>query len=312
MVSPEQSEKATVIPVTHVSWQLELRRPIQIGASLTFENIENLLKPELFNLWKDYVSKRDRENLAGAKFGLIHRFRSAFHHGREEAVSDDLAFKVFLCLRLIKPTRSYFQRIQVKFLESGRVEIFSFQHPSLPPYVPDAESLNTVDTRDIWRLRELLPAFLALAEKGPENVRRAVRHFNIGYTELHDPTVQLVLWTMGIESLFTTEELPLSREQLIARMGEVIGLHTDIYGGSPMREYIGDETFTVGDLVDDLLTLRDRFVHGQWIPVEWKDKKRRRTISGESSTYAEMLREASSFILRNGILRHLEQGSKSF
>ncbi len=311
MYTPIGFKKATIIPVGYVSWDLELPRPIIIDESLTFENVENILKPELFNLWKDVVSKQEREDLGRTRYALVHRFISPGHVGREEAESDDLAFKIFLCLRLVKPTRSYFQRIQVRFLENGELDVFSFQHPSLPPNVPDAESLNSIDLSDIRRLSSVLPSFLHLAAKGPENIRRAVRHFNVGYTELHDPTVQIVLWTMGIETLFASEGSQLSDEELIARVGELIGLSTDIYQGSPMREYMGERTFTVGDLVGDLLILRNRFVHGQWIPADWKNKKVRGTISGGSINYADMLREASSFILRVAILRHLEQSGIS-
>jgi len=309
LIATQKFRKATVIPVTHVSWELELPGPFQIAESLTFENVEGLLKPELFSLWRDMVSKRERDELASCRFALMHRFESGGHLGREEADSDDLAFKVFLCLRLIKPTKSDFQRIQIKFRDTGEPEVFSFQHPSLGPNVPDAESLNQVELGDISRLRILLPHFRDLAAKGPENIRRAVRHFNVGYTELRDPAVQLVVWSMGIESLFTTEEVPLSRKQLIARIDETVGLKTAIYERSPMREYISEKTLSVGELIADLMSLRDRFVHGQWIPAEWKKKKGRSSLAGEPINYSDVLREAASFILRTGILKHLEQRS---
>jgi hypothetical protein len=300
--------KATIVPVRHADLELELRQPLVVSKSVTFEDLTGLLKPALFELWRDVVSKQEREDLARARYGLIHRFRSTGHVGREEAESDDFAFKMFLCLSLIKPTRTSFQRIQIKYLENEGIEAFSFQHPKPPPNVPDAESLNFVDLADIYELQRLLPAFLDVVAKGPENVRRAIRHFNVGYNEVYDPTVQIVIWMMGIESLFCSEDRARSSRELIDSISNELGAATDIYGLSPMREYIDRRPFTVGDLIGDLIDLRNRFVHGQWIPKEWKSRVGRSGLSTEV-VYADVLREAATFILRAGILRELKRRS---
>lgn len=302
--------KATIVPVNHVSWDLRLPGPLQVAPDLSFENAEGWLKPELFEVWRDMVSKRERDDLARIRFALVHRFESTGHVGREEADSDDLTFKVFLCLQLIKPTRSTFRRIQVKFLNEKDLEVFSFGHEGVWPNVPDAESINDVDFSDINRLRVLWPSFQDVVLNGPENVRRAIRHFNVGYSELRDPTLQIVTWTMGIESLFAREDSQLSHDELVHRIDQTVGLGTDIYESSPMREYIGTEPFKVRDLFDDLLLLRNRFVHGQWIPPEWKSRKGRSSLS-ETVFYADVLREAASFILRRGITNYLQQKSQN-
>lgn len=114
---------------------------------------------------------------------------------------------------------------------------------------------------------------------------------------------------MGIEALFTTEEARLSPEQLIACVNSAVGKSSDIYEGSPMREYIGEEPFIVGDLIYDVMTLRNRFAHGQWIPAEWETKKGRNSLVNQSIGYADVLREAASFVLRKGILNHLERAT---
>jgi hypothetical protein len=309
----ETLKKATLIPIDHVAWDLELPQPLAITETLTFENVQKLLKPQLFTLWKEMISKRELDDLARSPFAIIHHFQSSGHIGREEAESDDLAFKVFLCCFLIKPIRSGFQRIQLKFTPSGEPEVFSFTHPPLPPNVPDSESLNVVELDDIRRLRRLLPSFLKLASQGPEHVRRAVRHYNVGYLEVRDPTIQIVVWTMGIESLFTMRKEQLSAAELTERIGETVGLKTRIYEGSPMQQYINQEIqeITVGEVIADLLTLRNRFVHGLWIPEEWKDRNGRNSFGGAYMNYADLLREAASFILRRGILKYLEQAANA-
>jgi hypothetical protein len=300
---------ASIIPVSQVAWDLQLDRPFQVDTSLTFENAAGLLKPEMFDLWRELVPKRERDDLSSVRFALMHRFGSTDYVGREEALSDEYAYKVFLCLRLIKPTKSVFQRIQVRLLDNDKLEVTGFQHPGIWPNIPDFESINDVDLEDVKRLKALLPTFLTLASSGPENIRRAVRHFNVGYTELQDPTTQIVLWMMGIEALFGSEHDSLQREVLFRRLDDSVGLQTDIYDSSPMREYIGQKSFKVGDLVGDLVTLRDRLVHGQWVPPEWKGMEGRNGLIS-AIPYPDVLREAASFILRKAILKYLEDKSR--
>src|ERR1700720_315649 len=307
----QKFRKATIVPIRHVFWQLNLTQPIQAAPDLSFEGAKGLLNAELFDVWGDMVSKRERDDLARIRFALVHSFESTGHMGREEAASDDLTFRAFLCLQLIKPTKSNYQRIQVKFLNEKDLDVVSFGHEGVWPNVPDAESINNVDLDDIIRLRILWPSFQDVVLNGPENIRRAIRHFNVGYSELRDPIVQIVTWTMGIESLFANEDKQLSREELTTRIDQAVGLDTDIYKSSPMREYIGTQPFKVKDLFDDLQLLRNRFVHGQWIPPEWKTRVGRTGLSSEAVFYADVLREAASFILRRGIINYLQKQSQN-
>lgn len=50
--------------------------PVQLSADLMAENIEGLLTPSNFELWHEYVSKKDRDNLSSARLGIVHRFSS--------------------------------------------------------------------------------------------------------------------------------------------------------------------------------------------------------------------------------------------
>lgn len=303
--------KATVIPVGHPSWELRLEEPYRLTDSLTFEKVEGWLNPELFSLWRDWISQRDRENLSSVRFALMHYFDSAGHMGREEADSNDFSFKAFLCLRLIKPTKANFEPIQIQFKDDGpkRIDVLSIAHPSIIwPNVPESESINSITLKDVYKLKELLPAFLELAADGPENIRRAVRHFNAGYSEVRDPTIQLVVWCIGIESLFCIGNTEISEPDLVAQIDEAVGLKTNIYEASSINEYIGSQTAVrVGDLIHDLFSLRNRFVHGGWIPSDWKSRYPRNSLSGEKVHYVDVLREVASFVLRRGILSHLER-----
>lgn len=178
--------------------------------------------------------------------------------------------------------------------------------------MPDSESINSIALKDIQKLKELFPAFLDLATKGPENVRRAVRHFNAGYSEVRDPTIQLVVWCMGVESLFSIADAEISEPDILMQIDEAVGLKSNIYESSSVDEYVGTQNAVrVGDLIHDLFALRNRFVHGGWIPNDWKSRYPRTSLSGEKVHYVDILREVASFVLRRGILSHLERRRSS-
>jgi hypothetical protein len=302
--------KATIIPVATGLGEVRLDRPLLITDSLTFENVEGWLTPERFSVWRDWLSRRDRESLSSVRYALLHYFDSSMPTSRADADSDEFAFKVFACLRIIKPTRNNFEPINVEFKdkEKREIDVVSVTHPStIWPNVPDAEAINSINLNDIDKLKELLPAFLDLASKGPENITRAVRFLNEGYSEVRDPTIQIVVWCMGIESLLGAEDADQLAESSIKRsIDQAVGLKTDIYDNSAMREYMPNRRVEVGELVDDLFRVRNLFVHGHWIPSDWKSKYPRTSLSGDRVHYVDVLREAASFILRQALLHHLE------
>jgi hypothetical protein len=307
-ITSVKSRKVTLIPLARVGYELNLNAPFQISERLTFENVEGLITPELLSLWKDEISKRELDNLSSVRFAILHHFNSPGHLGREEADSSDYSFKVFLCLRVIKPTKAVFEPMQLKLADKGLPDVFSIAHQTLWPNSPESEALNSYDLKDMTKLRQLLPAFMQLASEGPENVRRAVRFFNAGYDEVRDPILQIVVWTMGIEALLSQSHES-GEKQFIDAIARTVGAETDIYAGSPIREYVGNRRFSVGSLVGDLFNLRNLLVHGQWIPSEWKSRPGRDSLAGSPTNYADVLREAATFILRNGILKHLEKRS---
>jgi hypothetical protein len=308
--TPTKIKKATLVPLSWVELDPNLNAPFQIAKDLTFENIEGLIKPQMLSLWSEVVSKRERDDLLRARFAILHRFDSTGHIGREEAESNDLAFKVFLCLRIVKPTRATFEPIQVRFNDRSELEVFSFSHNALPPNIPEADAVNSYGLDDMMTLKRLWRTFWQLASEGPEHVRRAVRYFNAGFDEVRDPTLQIVVWTMGIEALFAkAEQQP--EKTLTDLIIRAVGANTDIYANSPIREFIGAKPFTVGSLVGDLLRLRNVLAHGQWIPSDWKTRDGRDSLAGPSTNYADVLREAAVFILRTALLKYLEDRALS-
>lgn len=66
--------KMTILPLHYWDWKINM--PVQLSADLMAENIEGLLTPSNFELWHEYVSKKDRDNLSSARLGIVHRFSS--------------------------------------------------------------------------------------------------------------------------------------------------------------------------------------------------------------------------------------------
>src|SRR4051812_39694726 len=99
-----QTNKMTILPLHLVNESIPL--PVPIADDLSVEAVEGILRPELFNLWQDYVSKKDRDSLSSTKLGIIHRFWSEYHISKPEADSQDTIYKTFLLLRLIRPTNT--------------------------------------------------------------------------------------------------------------------------------------------------------------------------------------------------------------
>src|SRR5437762_1407886 len=102
MTTGLKAAKTTIVPIEF--GMLSAHRdalPIAIAENVTAESVEGILKPEDFEIWEEFVSKKNREELAGIKVGLINRFMSPGHMGDEEKSSQDLLQHCFVCLRVI-------------------------------------------------------------------------------------------------------------------------------------------------------------------------------------------------------------------
>lgn len=300
-------EKCTLVPVYRVVWDLPKETRMSLGREIVFENVEHLLKPQDFELWKHYVSEDARKKLAAVRFALVHRFSSFEHVGAEEQKSIDLLYRTFICLRLIKPTKSNWSNIQFKNTPSG-IDVFSFTHPTEEmAATPEAEAFNEIDLDDIHRLNRLLDVFLGTVDDGPINVRRAIRHFELGYSEVREPALQFVTWMMALEQFYSSGDDPAPRGPLLTeKLSEHLDLDEDIYANSQFRElFPHSPAVTARQALPDLFAMRNRFVHGQWIPQEWLQPFRTHTLY-EKTSYADVLREIASWLVRKSIVKYLE------
>jgi hypothetical protein len=305
--------KATIVPLewTHRDlWEME--RPFELAPDLSVQSVKGTLSSTHFNLFKDFLSAKERESLPSVTVAIVHRFYSEEHVGRKESESKALCYRVFLALRLIKPTRSRYANIQYKVMESGEIDVFSFTHPETHPVnSPDAEAINRIDERDLVETSRILPAFMAaVASDSPEYLRRAIKYFDNAYASIPYPEIQFLTWVMGIESAVADQmKAPRHRSQLIDQVFRFVDPSAQIYSESPLREFLELPSLTVADVLPDVFRLRSTLAHGGWFP-NWRPDVTRPTLSNNTLSYAEMLLEAAPFILRKLIIARLLHDDK--
>jgi hypothetical protein len=299
--------KVTIVPLDWV--QETLRVPVSLIDSVAIDDTKGSLKPEHFELWREHISKRDRDEMSATRIALLHRFSSRDHIGKDEQQSSDLMYKIFVALRIVKPTRTRFSAIQYKILNDGKIDVFSVTHPSVVAInAPDSESLNRVGTNDVVALQRILPAFLYATKNGPDHMQRAIRYHEAAYSQIHDPVIQFLTWVMGIEAVVARKDLLMRREPLLRRISELLDTRESIYQNSALNEFQKLPDLTIGAVLSDMFALRNRIAHGRG----WDERTTeivRTTLSGEKLNYASILAEAAPVVLRKLILASLSNVS---
>lgn len=283
--------------------------PFRLTHDVAVDSLKGRLQPSNFLVWDRFVPKQSIEWFTDMDCALLHRFFSPEGTGQKEQDSKNLVHKIFICLRLIKPTRTPFAVVQFKIKPDRQPDVFSFTEAADPAslLLPESEVLNRFFPGDLVELRDLLPKFFAVdTAQGAQHIRRAIRYYEAGYEEMRDPVLQFTVWMMGIESLFSMGEKQYEPDNVRERIRAEVGSQ-DIYRGFAHRDLYHAEVLEVGNVVDDLFRLRDLFVHGRWVPDQWVERHMRRSISGPNINYADVLRESASFILRVGLLKALNR-----
>jgi hypothetical protein len=302
-------EKCTIAPLYLDPFSDPPPVPFSVTGDVSFDAVKGILEPANFALWEGHVSKQVLKTLSKIDYALVHRFFSSpYLQGEPEESSKDLVHQLFVCLRIVKPTRTPFFVVQYQVVDGGqKKEVFSFIEPQddLSLNLPESEVLNHLNITDLRTLRELADPFLKVQKAGIGYFRRAIRYYETGYVSFREADLQLTVWMMGIEALFSYGEEPCAVNTIKKRIADVVGLDTDIYSEFEQRDLYVSKAVKVGEVLDDMFELRNRLVHGAWIPQSWFDRKVRMAISGGPLTIADVVREAASFILRTGIRNRL-------
>jgi hypothetical protein len=307
-LSGTKIEKYSAVPI-YFGFNERPTLPFQLTSDVVVDSLKGKLRPSNFTVWDKFVPERTIEWFTEMDSALVHRFYSSSGSGAMEAESKDKLHKVFICLRMVRPTRTPFSVVQFQLKENRQPDVFSFIEADDPVSLamPESEVLNHFAANDLSTLRNLLPKFFAVdADPSAERVRRAIRYYETGYSELRNAVLQFTVWMMGIESLFSTGSDTDESRSVQDRIKETIGSE-DIYKDFSNRDLYHARPILVQEIVKDLFVMRNHLVHGQWVPDEWINHKVRNSISGPAVNYADALREAASFILRAGILRAVNE-----
>jgi hypothetical protein len=306
MDSRNQVEKYSAVPI-YLDFEENPTLPFRISDDVSVISLKDQLKPKEFTLWEALASKDAIKPFTQIDLALVHRFYSSEHLGRKEEDSKSLLHKMFVCLRIIRPTRTAFAVVQYRKGEGETIHVQGFSVPPDPVILnlPESEVLNRLRVSDLALLGKIGPGFVTISENGPDNLRRAIRYYETGYSEIREADLQFTVWMMGIEALFSGGQDESEPETIKGRIIETIGAETDIYHEFEDRYLYATNPIRVKDVLDEMFRLRNRLIHGAWVPEDWFKRKMRNSISGEALTVADILREAASFILRRGIRRTL-------
>jgi hypothetical protein len=83
-----------------------------------------------------------------------------------------------------------------------------------------------------------------------------------------------------------------------------------IYNDVP--QYLSPPKITLGAIIEDIYAARNAFAHGKWVPKEYLERPGYKGARGDNLTYADILLEATSVILRGAILKILQDGLLDF
>ncbi len=301
-----QFQRTTIVPLDYCSHELNPSIPFEIMTGVYLKQASGVVRKEHFELWGKYLSDRDREALTGIRFALVNTFFSEEPRGRQEQESRELLHKVFVCLRLIKPTRTTFRPIIIKNMENEGVDVLSFTVPNeWNPNLPKSEELNSFNIADFNRLRNIIEPFLSAYEKGPKSLRRAIRFYEEGYSDIKDSVVQIIIWVMGLLNALGKDETALSRERIFHAIEATIGLDADVFENSWLAGERETKPLLLGDCLTDLFLLYDRFISGSWVPPEWRERETHIPSFQETIEYPEILRGVASYLLRRAILSEI-------
>jgi hypothetical protein len=275
---------------------------ITIRNDLTLE--EGFVTPNQLDLWKDFISRRERDRLGSVRYALVHRFQGSLAQGKEDDDSRTFMNHVFVCLRLVKPTRLPFQVIQ-GYLKEEQPEIYSFTHPPIEHVnIPVTQSLNKIKAEDIKTLAALLPTFMNISRPGFDALylQRAIQFYEQGYSATAEPTLQFMSWMIGVEAVIS------KRKQIEQSL--LANILRERFGGIDIkapqwRDYFGKapQPLLVKTQVENLIALRNAIVHAQ--PVPESLRVMHADYFGHQYQLSAYLCAAAAMILQSAVLQEI-------
>jgi hypothetical protein len=278
--------------------------PFEIRPDLFLADIHGQMKDLDLTVWSsEYLSKHDVEKIQGWKYALVHYYNEGeYVHGDEELQSRELLQKIFMGLRVVRPSRIPFQYLHARVKSDGSFDPSGFSRAEMPLTVFPCDRWTPIRRKDAELLKAIAPTLLRAYQINCQPVTRAVRILEMGYVSPF-PDVKQLFWITALEALFTSASYS-GAQVVISRLRLFLGSKTRIYQRADFHSSIWVPSLTVKNVLWDVYVVRNRLAHGEWIPKEFLEKP---GYVGGAASYADVLIEATGIVLRLALTRILKE-----
>lgn len=277
--------------------------PATLVPGVTIEDVTPLFTEDTFGWMESELGKRDTKALQDIRYAIVHRYEPDIY-GEADSKAEKLVRGLSACLRLVRPMRqdASFTRGTIR---DNKFQFEHLEHPNNLTEVPAVQKMFLLRNRDLIRLQNVAASFLKAMDGEFWKFRMAVSLHDQGHFAGLHWKGRMSLWCSALESIFTSRS-PEHKGSLVAkeRVKWFLGPNTSIYGPGDLPSFEPQTKITIADVIDDLYELRNCLAHGEKTADRFFVDKR---ISfDESLNVIGVLHEAISFIIRESLLRILE------
>ena len=310
------SDRLTICAIRSLELDTEqsfLTLPIQLGDHLSIEDVSGIMKAEVFETWRDSMSKHRFEDLLHVRYAIVHRYTVAPHQ-RDPLIDQESWRTVHLVLalmRLIRPMRESGFQTQVEIRSDGSYDSLNIYHDNNWLEVPEVQKLYALRKVDILSLFALRKSFFDVMVSDVWKLRMAVQFFQLGHTETDHWKKRYFCWMAGIDALLSVDQRNHREAKVIvARLSHLLGSDTEIYDPEDFPSYLPSErpTTRVLEGASKVYALRHGVIHGHRLDDSLFQDPFRHGIGGPV-TKAEALIEIAGWLLRHCIQKVLIQGT---
>ena len=257
-----------------------------------------------FSLWaRDYLSKEDVKKIQDWQYALVNYCdEEQYLHSDPEALSRELVHRIFIGLRIIRPSSVPYQYLHAQIQPDGSFEPSGFMRAEMRLTVFPCDSWSPIRGKDAELLKAIAPALLRAYQTDCQPVKRAMRVLEVGYIS-EFPEVTQLMWIAGLEALFTSTSYS-GAAAAIHRIRQFLGSKTRVYEQSDFSSHVSVPSFTLKNVLEDIYKVRNKLAHGEWIPKEYIEKP---GYVGGAHSYADVLVEATGIILRLALIKILRE-----
>jgi hypothetical protein len=286
------------------------RLPFSVLPGVEVADVSSLLPPAMFKFLGTEVGLHRMRIFDGQiKYALVHRYQEPPEWPRTAESEKDAKMKssllneVFACSRIVRPTRRL-GSVTGHLNVDGTVQQRQATFPDNALDVPEALKLFAFRNKDLENLRSLIGTFLQVMRGEYWPLRMAVQYYYMGY-EVNDWKGRYLYWgSSSLHALYSS-----SSEKIVRRIKSFLGEGTLIYppGEHPEFEFLAADPTTVGDIVEDVNTVRNCIAHGERIPDKYFSEDAGRDGLNGRVSYISVLDDALAFIVRETLRRILAE-----